>query len=444
MTALVMVSGLFQIAVAMRLSWIRWLITPTASGTIILLLFMTIVGSIFGNTVHVVAGASSAATPVCIGLTLLVTLGLLLYGSGVWRAWGPIIGLAAGCMAAAAFGIYDISAIGEARVAGLHLAGRPALGLDFGPVFWSLLPAFLFVSISVVSHTASAAVTTQRVSWRGERAVDYQRVQGGIAGIGVGTVLAGLAGTMPIAVSSRGIFLIQQTGCAYRYVGMLTGVILIAIAFSPKIWSLLIGIPNIVSATFLLVIISPLVLEGMILILRDGPDVRKGLVVGISLLTGLGFQFNLINLPTDGLWGSMLQNGLTAGSVVVVVLTLLTQYSGRGRRRRFNTELSADALPGINAFLEDFSEVRHWDTAMTARLQSVAEEITQILVHQNPNRGAGGRLLIFASNDGEVAELEFIGAPGNNRNLEDQIALLREIDQEKAELELPDLVSVID
>ena len=444
MAALVIVSSLFQIACSMRLSWLRRVITSTASGIIIILLVITIVASIFGNIVHVVEDAHGAATPVCVRVTLFVTLGLILYAPGAWKAWAPLIGLGMGWITAAAFGIYDIGPVNQAHWVGLHLAGWPALGLEFGRVFWSLLPTFLFMSIIVVCHASSTGLATQRVSWRGARAVDYQRVQGGAVGIGMGTLLAGLVGAMPVTVSPRGIFLIQQTGRAYRYIGVLTGLVLIAVAFFPKFWSLLIGIPSAVTAIFLIVIICPLILEGMILILRDGPDFRKGLVVGISLSMGLGFQFNLINLPTEGLWGPMLQNGVTAGSAVVVILTLITQYSGRSRRRRLNTELSANALPTINAFLENFSEARQWGSQMTARLQSVAEEVTQILAQHVVSRRGTGRLLIIAGSDGDVAELEFISASGNQQNIEDQITLLREIDQEAAELELPELESAID
>ena len=50
---------------------------------------------------------------------------------------------------------------------------------------------------------------------------------------------------------------------------------------------------------------GPLFVEGMKLILRDAPDFRRSLIVGISITIGLGFQFGLVALPTVGVWGPM-------------------------------------------------------------------------------------------------------------------------------------------
>ena len=445
MASLVIISGLFQIAISMRLSLLRRVVTPTVSGTIIILLVITIVAVVFGNINDVPGDAPAAATPVSLGVTLAVTLGLLLRGSGPLRVWAPLIGITAGWISAVAFGIYDFGPVSQAPVAGLPLDGWPGLGLEFGSAFWSLLPAFLFVSVILVLQATSIGLTTQQVSWRETRAMDYRRVQGGASATGMGNILAGLVGGMPITTSPRGISFVQQAGCASSYVGMLTGVFLIVAAFFPKSWGLLVGIPGPVTATFLIIIISPLFLEGMKLILRDAPDYRKSLVVGVSLAIGLGFQFRLIDLPDAGVWGPMFQNGLTAGGVAVVILTFLSGFGGQGRRR-LQTELSVDSLPKINEFLKDFSSRRGWNHEMTSRLQSVAEETVHILSRTagDSSDSDGRRLLVIAGNEGRVAEVEFIGVSGDSQNLEDRIALLTEPGPGTAELELPDLESTID
>ena len=316
--------------------------------------------------------------------------------------------------------------------------------MAFGDTFWVLLPAFLFVSVILVLQATSIGLTSQQVSWRGTRAMDYRRVQGGTAGTGLGNVLAGLAGAMPITTSPRGISFVQQTGCASSYVGLLTGVFLLAAALFPKSWGLLVGIPGPVTATFLIIIISPLFLEGMKLIFRDAPDYRKSLVLGVSLSVGLGFQFNLVNLPVDGVWGPMFQNGLTAGGVAVIILTAMTEFSKPGRRR-LHTALRPDSLAVIDEFLKEFSASRGWGREMAERLQSVAEETVHLLAEADGDGGgAPRRLLVIAGNDGQVAELEFVGVSGGTENLEDRITLLTEPGHGAAELEFSDLESSID
>ena len=185
---------------------------------------------------------------------------------------------------------------------GLPLDGWPGLGLSFGAAFWSLLPAFLFLSVISVLQGNSIVLSTQRVSWRTPRAVDYRMVQGSSVGMGLGNLLAGLSAVMPINTSPRGTVFAQQTGCASRYIGVVTGVVLIAAAFFPKSWSLLIGIPAPVTSMFIIVMLSPLLVEGMKLIVQDAPDYRTGLVIGAALLIGMGLQTGLVALPVEDVW----------------------------------------------------------------------------------------------------------------------------------------------
>ena len=234
MAALVIVSGLFQIAISLRLSTLRRIVTPTVSGTMIILLVITIVGVVFGNINDVPEGAPAAAGPISLGVTLAVTLGLLLRGSGPLRVWAPVIGIGAGWIAAVAFGIYEFGPASQAPAVGLPLEGWPGLGLEFGVTFWSPLPAFLFLSVILFLQSTSIGLSTQQVSWRNNRAMDYRRVQGGAVCTGAGNLLAGLIGAMPITTPPRGTSFVQQTGCASSYIGLLTGVILIVAAFFPK------------------------------------------------------------------------------------------------------------------------------------------------------------------------------------------------------------------
>ena len=445
LAALVIVSALFQIAISMRLSLLRRIITPTVSGTAIILMVITIVAIVFGKINEVPTDAPTAAGPVCLAVTFVVMMGLLLRGPGSWRVWAPLIGIGAGWAAAIGFGIYDFGLAKEAPVAGLPISAWPGLGFNFGLTFWSLLPAFLFISVILVLQGSSIGLSIQQVSWRTARAVDYRRVQGTTACTGVGSILAGLLAGMPLTTAPRGTAFVQQTGCASRNIGLLAGGILVVAAFFPKSWGLLLGIPNPVTATFILVAISPLFIEGMKLVLRDAPDFRKSLVVGVAIAIGLGFQFELVALPAGGPWGPMFQNGLTSGGVAVVILTIVNEVTSQ-RRRRIQAELSVESLPRLNDFLEKFSCNRGWNADMTARMQAAAEETVLILASQDEDRNSGEqrRLLLSASSSGSSAELEFVSTPSNSENVEDRMALLADQTSEMSELELPDFESTID
>ena len=435
LAALVSVSGLSKIALSMRLSLLRRVVTPIVKGTVLILIVITVLPLLFGIMDDVPPGSPLWASPVCASVTLAVMIGILLRSSGALRLWAPAIGVGAGFCAAVAFGIHDLEALRQAPWFGFPVSGWNGLGLDFGATFWALLPAFLLVSIASVVSDDGIATSTQRVSWRSPRAIDFRRVQSGVASSGIGNLLAGLAGGMPMVIGGNVIPYIQQTACASRVVGIVIGCIVFLLAFSPKVVGVTLAIPGPIFAVYLIVLLAPLFVEGMRTIMQDELDYRKGLLVAISIAVGVGFQFKLVSLPIGGLWGPMLQQGLTAGGITVILLTLFMEITGQGRHR-FQTVLNMEALPDIIEFLRNFSSSRGWNAEMTERLHAVAEETLLILVNQYEDGDAHDqrRLLMLAASDGLTAELEFVTAPGDAENLEDRIALLKKPVPEMPEL----------
>ncbi len=423
LASLVLVTGLFQILVSMRLSLLRRVVTPAFSGAILILLVITVVPVVFRSLNDVPDGAHEAAGPVCILVSFVLLASLLIRGSVTWRVWSSVIGIAAGAVAGVAFGIFDFDPVREAPIVGMPLDGWNGIGLSFGVAFWSLLPAFLFLAVIGVLQGTSIALSSQRVSWRGSRAIDYRRVQGVSICTGLGNLLAGITAVMPIATSPRGTVFTQQTGCASRHIGIITGVILIAAAFFPKSWGLLVGIPAPVTGVFLVFMLSPLVVEGMKMIVQDSPDYGTAIAIGAAILVGTGMQTGFLSLPVGDLWESIFQRALTAGAVTLVVLMLVSEFRKR-KLWRLRTEASMEALPRINGFLEEFARGNGWEAQMTERLRAVAEETLGIMAEPGEDAGEPKRLLVSASGHGSTAELEFVGAAGNTENLEDQLTLL--------------------
>ena len=433
LAALIVVSGIFQIAVSLRLSLLRRLVTPAFSGAILILLVITIAPVVFRSLTDVPDDAPAAAGPVCILVTFALMMGLLLRGSATLRTWSTLIGIAAGSAAGAALGIYDFDPVRDAPVTGLPLDGWPGLGLDLGAAFWSLLPAFLFLSVISLLQGTSIALSIQQVSWRQSRAIDYRRVQGLSVATSLGNLLGGLSAVMPVATSPRGTVFAQQTGCASRDIGIVTGAVLIVAAFFPKSWSLMIGIPAPVTAIFLVVMLSPLLVEGMKLIVHDAPDYRASLVIGSALLIGVGMQTGLVPLPIGDVWETVFQKAFMAGGATLVLLTLFVEFRRR-RQRRLRTEMSVEALPRVNEFLDAFAADQGWDSGMTDRIRGVTEE-TLLLMSEGREGEPGGarRLVLSASGQGQAAELEFVSASASAENLEDRIALLTNAGAEAAE-----------
>ena len=119
----------------------------------------------------------------------------------------------------------------------------------------------------------------------------------------MGDVLAGLAGGMLITTATRGAMVVQQTGRASRDVGILIGGIFLAVAFFPKLEGVLVAIPDAIVAMYLVTTMAPIFVEGMRTVIRDEPDYRKSLLVGVVMAIGLGFHFYSVSLPVSWLWG---------------------------------------------------------------------------------------------------------------------------------------------
>ena len=198
MASLIVVSSLFQFALAARLSLLRRIFTPVVSGTVIMLIAATVMPVIFDTLEDVPDGASSAAAPAAALATVVTVTALVLRGPPAWRLWSPVIGIVVGCAVAAPFGLYDAGPVLEASWVGVPLGSWPGFDLRPGVEFWALLPAFVVVTLVGAIETVGDGVAIQRVSRRSPRATDFRVVQGALNADGVGNLLSGIAGTFPI------------------------------------------------------------------------------------------------------------------------------------------------------------------------------------------------------------------------------------------------------
>ena len=426
---LVVISSLFQFAFSARLSLFRRILTPTVAGTVIMLIPVTVMPIIFDLLKEVPDGSPALAAPLSALVTVLVISGIALTATGALRLWAPVIGVVAGVVVAGFFGLYDIDRVAKASWIGLPAGEWPGLDLGFGPVFWTLLPAFAFVTLIGAIETIGDSVAIQRVSWRQPRAADFRAVQGAVAADGMGNLLSGLAGTVPNTTYSTSVAVTELTGVAARGVGIAVGAVFIVLAFLPKALAVVLAIPGPVAAAYVTVLLAMLFVLGMKIVVQDGIDYRKGLVAGVAFWVGVGFQNGVI-FPEyfSEFAGGLLQNGMTAGGLVAIFMTLFVALS-EPRRSRMETGLKLSALPSIRAFLGAFASRSGWgwDRAMVSRLEAAAEETLLTLLQQDESGGGEKHdqrhLLLVAYKEGGEAVLEFMAAPGEE-NLEDRIALL--------------------
>ena len=146
---------------------------------------------------------------------------------------------------------------------------------------------------------------------------------------------------------------------------------------------------------------------------------------GVSFWAGVGFQSGVIFPEYFAEFaGGLLQNGMTAGGLVAMLMTLFMELTAP-RRRRLEVEADLANLPEITKFLGDFAARRGWDAAMAQRLDAAGEETLASLVEQDAaGRDADRRrLLLVARKEDGGAVLEFVASTGQE-NLQDRLTLL--------------------
>ena len=260
----------------------------------------------------------------------------------------------------------------------------------------------------------------QQVSWRRPRAIDYRAVQGAVAADAAGNLLSGLAATVPNTTYSTSIAVTELTGVAARAVGLAVGAVFIVLAFLPKALAVVLAIPAPVAAAYVTVLLA------MLFIVGDGADYRKSLIVVVSFWIGVGFQQGAI-FPEffADFAGGLLQNGMTAGGLAAILLTLFVEFTSP-RPSRIRAAFALSSLPEIRAFLASFGSRNGWGTAMVQRLESAAEETLLNLLQQKPDPGRPRRhLLLDARREDGQAVLEFV-ISANEQNLQDRIELMSE------------------
>ena len=434
MASLVLVSSLFQFALAAWLPFLRRIITPVVSGTVLMLIAVTVVPVAFDRVADAPDGAPAGAGLTVALATLVASTVLALRASGAWRLWSAFISIGVGSAIAAVFGIYDLQRVIDAPWVGIPEAQFPGVDLTPGAEFWALLPTFAILTVVLGIKVISDTMVIQQASRRESRAVDFRQIQGAVNANGVGMVLSGIAGTPPtFAYSSFSVSLISLTGVASRRVGYAIAAIFLVLAFFSKFAALLLSIPDPVMGAYLLLVLGLFFVGGMQTVVRDGLDAQKVLVVALAFVVGLAVDGQDILVEEFGeTLGSLLGNGVMAGTVVAIVLTAFIEWTNP-RPERLRVELGMASLPRVDEFLRGVAASMKWNEAATERLCSAGEETLSTLLMsgdgQSPTGGA--RLTVTARPAGAAVDLEFVAAT-DQENLEDRIAYL------STELQIPE------
>ncbi len=155
---------------------------------------------------------------------------------------------------------------------------------------WSLLPAFLIVSITGALKSFGNLIMAEQVNDAEWKEPDMKRIGNGLFADSLCVTASGLVGGMASDTSASNVALSDATKATSRWIGYGAGALFILLGFSPKIGLLFSIMPSPVMGAILIFVTSFMIMSGLRIILGAGADVRRTFVIGVSLMFGLSLD----------------------------------------------------------------------------------------------------------------------------------------------------------
>ena len=422
LASLVVVSTLLQFLITMRLASFRRLFTPTVSGTVIMLVAVSAVPFIVSRTIDTPEGVSLEYFMIPGIAALVVGVLVTLKDSPSLRLWTLPIMLAFGIVASAAMGLYDVGPALNARWVSIPDLAWRGFDFTFGAEFWSLLPTFVFVSLTAYLKTVGDLSAIYQASYREPTALDHRVVQSGLNLYAGSTFVTGLLGTVPISAPwAVTVVYIGFTGVASRAVGIYLGLATMAIAPFSKVIAFLVAVPSPTLIAIYVIIFGALFVEGAKIAFAGRTDHKRATIIGVSLVVGI--SAGSFTGQIEGSLGVLLGNVVAMGSAAALAMTAVIGLTG-SRRKKLEVDFDLSSLRAIVKFLDAFASGRGWSEESRNRLHLVGEEVTLSLLEQDQEDSR--RLNATVKADGDSAEIEFVVFSHDTvgQNIEDRLAYM--------------------
>lgn len=319
----VIVASPVEIIIGYYIDDIRQLFPPLVTGIVIMLIGLSVISVAIGNAGGG-AGAEnfgSLANLGVAGIVVVLSIGLNTYFDGLIAASSILIGIIAAYLVALAMGMVDFSPVADAGWVSAPVPLRFGVAFEPGAI---LLVAFAYV-INTIETIGDIEGTTSAIG----RDATNDEMRGGLIADGVMSAVASVFGAFPNTSFSQNVGLITFTGVASRIVVAGTGALLIVLGFIPKLSAVVTAMPNPVIGGAIIVLFGMIIAIGIRTISRTELTRRNLVIIGVSIVLGLGVEINpdiLQQLPSEV--QVVAGSGLIAGGVTAVVLNLVLPGDG--------------------------------------------------------------------------------------------------------------------
>ena len=293
------VGGIVAAVVGVFVKKIRRFFPPIITGTVVftigLSLYPTAINYMAGgagNTYEVVVlrkGLTSALVHgswqnwAVAAFTLIVVMVMSNKGKGICKLAAILLGMIAGYIVAAVFGMVDLFEVRDA--AWFSLPQFMHFGIKFE--FSACIALALLFAINAIQAIGDLTATT--VGGLNREPTD-QELQGGIVTYGLTNVLSAFFGSLPTATYSQNVGIVTTNKVVNRVVFALAGGFLLLAGLIPKFSAILTTIPQCVLGGATITVFSTIAMTGMKLIASETISPRNTTIVGLSAALGVGIS----------------------------------------------------------------------------------------------------------------------------------------------------------
>ncbi|WP_378737621.1 uracil-xanthine permease family protein [Nocardia brasiliensis] len=323
-----LVGGVVGVALAWPFARMVRFFPPLVTGTVLTVVGISLIGVAGGLIIGTDPKAASFAAPSHIGLAavvVVIAVGFLCLGRGVWSQLGVLIALVAGIVIAVPMGLVDTGGIGTTDWVGLpspfHF-GAPEFPIT-AVVAMSIVMAVVFAE-STASMLAISEITGKPLG-KGDLAR-------GLVGDGLSGVLGGICTAFIDTIFNQNVGSVAATRVYSRYVTATSGAILVLLGVLPRFGAIVAAVPEPVVGGVGLVLFATVAIVGVDTLRKaDLADRVNATIVATALGVGLlpvMAKDMFVKFPDSA--QILLTSGVTLGAATAFVLNLLFNHTRLG------------------------------------------------------------------------------------------------------------------
>lgn len=317
---IVLISGIFGLLVRF--------FPPVVTGSVVTIIGVSLI-PVAINNMGGGQGAEDFASASNVGLafiTLLIIILIYRFFDGFIRAIAILLGLVIGTVIAVFMGKVDFTPVIEASW--LHVAMPFYLAtptFDTSAIITMTLVAMVSLVESTGVYYALSDICDKKLTSK-----DLAR---GYRSEGLASIIGGIFNAFPYTTFSQNVGLIQVSGVRDRKVIFITGGMLVALGFLPKLAALTTIIPIPVLGAAMLAMFGMVITQGIKML---APEIAKSMenAMIVAIAVGLGIGVAVVpelfeSLPKEYGINILTSNGIVCGSVTAIVLNILFNMIGR-------------------------------------------------------------------------------------------------------------------